>query len=213
MSLPSSPRPRTGLFEDYRKRRGLRVRADRGRGDEVIAFAQRFDPQSIHTDPVRPPRSVQRPDRERLAQLGLLIASFRCALSLAVASLACPAATKCAGSSRSGRGSAAIAGVGHGREVSRSKPDRGIVHSLVEGINQADEVVVSFKAMNRSACADPNRRAPRLGREGLLPRGILTVRTPSSRPASRRKPRRAGPGCADVQAQHRAQDIADAARQ
>jgi len=31
---------------------------------------------------------------------------------------------------------------------SRSKPDRGIVHSLVEGINQRDELVVSFKAMN-----------------------------------------------------------------
>ena len=32
--------------------------------------------------------------------------------------------------------------------LSRSKPDRGIVHSFVEGINQRDEVVVTFKAMN-----------------------------------------------------------------
>ena len=32
--------------------------------------------------------------------------------------------------------------------LSRSKPDRGIVHSFVEGINQRDDVVVTFKAMN-----------------------------------------------------------------
>ncbi len=32
--------------------------------------------------------------------------------------------------------------------ASRSKPDRGLVHSLVEALNQDDAVVLSFTAMN-----------------------------------------------------------------
>ncbi|MCW2757646.1 MAG: MaoC domain protein dehydratase [Nocardioidaceae bacterium] len=32
--------------------------------------------------------------------------------------------------------------------LSRSKPDRGLVHTKVEGLNQDDDVVVSFTAMN-----------------------------------------------------------------
>jgi acyl dehydratase len=31
---------------------------------------------------------------------------------------------------------------------SRSKPDRGLVHTMVEGLNQDDHVVLSFTAMN-----------------------------------------------------------------
>ncbi len=32
--------------------------------------------------------------------------------------------------------------------ASRSRPDRGLVHSVVEALNQEDEVVLSFTAMN-----------------------------------------------------------------
>ena len=33
-------------------------------------------------------------------------------------------------------------------KLSRSKPDRGLVHTLVEALNQQQEKVVSFKALN-----------------------------------------------------------------
>jgi len=32
--------------------------------------------------------------------------------------------------------------------ASRSKPDRGLVHSAVEALNQDDDIVLSFTAMN-----------------------------------------------------------------
>jgi acyl dehydratase len=32
--------------------------------------------------------------------------------------------------------------------LSASKPDRGVVHSLIEVINQANDVVMSMKAVN-----------------------------------------------------------------
>ena len=35
---------------------------------------------------------------------------------------------------------------------SRSKPDRGMVRSLVEVLNQNDEVVMSFRPMNLMRC-------------------------------------------------------------
>jgi acyl dehydratase len=37
---------------------------------------------------------------------------------------------------------------------SRSKPDRGMVRSLVEVLNQNDEVVMSFRPMNLMRCRD-----------------------------------------------------------
>jgi acyl dehydratase len=36
--------------------------------------------------------------------------------------------------------------------LSRSKPDRGIVHALVEVLNQGGEVVMSFRPMNLMRC-------------------------------------------------------------
>jgi acyl dehydratase len=32
--------------------------------------------------------------------------------------------------------------------ISRSKPDRGLIRSFIEALNQNGEVVMSFKAMN-----------------------------------------------------------------
>jgi acyl dehydratase len=38
---------------------------------------------------------------------------------------------------------------------SRTKPDRGLVHSYLEGINQDGEVVATLKAMNLVGLRDP----------------------------------------------------------
>jgi acyl dehydratase len=37
---------------------------------------------------------------------------------------------------------------------SRSKPDRGIVHTFVEVLNQERQVVMSLKAMNMMLCRE-----------------------------------------------------------
>jgi len=39
---------------------------------------------------------------------------------------------------------------------SRSKPDRGMVHSRVEVLNQDREVVMSLKAVNILLCREPS---------------------------------------------------------
>ena len=38
---------------------------------------------------------------------------------------------------------------------SASKPDRGLVHSLIEVLNQQREVVMSMRAMNLLRCREP----------------------------------------------------------
>jgi acyl dehydratase len=40
---------------------------------------------------------------------------------------------------------------------SRSKPDRGMVRTFVEVLNQKDDVVMSLKAMNMIRCRETNR--------------------------------------------------------
>ena len=47
--------------------------------------------------------------------------------------------------------------------LSRSKPDRGMVHTVVEGINQQGEVVASFKAMNLIGRRHPEASPQREG--------------------------------------------------
>jgi acyl dehydratase len=34
------------------------------------------------------------------------------------------------------------------KRVSRTKPDRGIVRTMIEGVNQHGEIVVGYRAMN-----------------------------------------------------------------
>ena len=40
---------------------------------------------------------------------------------------------------------------------SRSKPDRGIVHTFIEAVNQQQEVVMSFKAVNFMRCREVSK--------------------------------------------------------
>ncbi|MGE0797444.1 MAG: MaoC family dehydratase [Lautropia sp.] len=118
--------------------------------DEVIAFAKRFDPQPMHTDPEAAARG---PFHGLIASgwhsIGLLMRLFVEHYISAVASLASPGVDEVRWIKpvRPGDRLRLRVSVTDSR-LSRSKPDRGIVHSSVEGINQAGEVVVRFKAMN-----------------------------------------------------------------
>jgi acyl dehydratase len=117
---------------------------------EVIEFARRYDPQPFHTDP----------DAARRTAFGGVIASGWHTAGLMmrlvvdhylshVASLASPGVDdlRWAQPVRPGDTLSVRATTLETRR-SRSKPDRGIVSTLFEVLNQRGEVVMSLKAMN-----------------------------------------------------------------
>ena len=121
---------------------------------EIVAFARRYDPQYFHTDPEAAKRSA----------FGGLIASGWQTAGLAmrllvqdylptVASLGSPGIDELRWTKpvRSGDVLNVRVTVLEAKR-SRSKPDRGIVHSLIEVTNQNGESVMSFKGMNLFLC-------------------------------------------------------------
>jgi acyl dehydratase len=124
--------------------------------DEVIAFARRYDPQPIHTDP----------EAARQSPFGGLIASGWHSASLMMrlfvdnylspaSSLVSPGIDELRwlkpvrpGDTLSVRVTILDA------TRSRSKPDRGIVRAAVEVFNQHGEVVMSVKAANLMRCRE-----------------------------------------------------------
>jgi acyl dehydratase len=137
-------------FEDYVEgsvHRFGSVTVDAG---EIVAFAKLYDPQSIHTDP----------EAAKRGPFGGLIASgwMTCGLMMrlyakhyltSVASLASPGLDELRW----------LKPVRPGDELSvqvtilktaasKSKPDRGAVTSFIEVLDQAGEVVMSFRVVN-----------------------------------------------------------------
>ncbi len=121
---------------------------------EIIAFAHDYDRQQIHTDPVW----------AATGPFGGLIASGMQTMALCmrlyvdhyisqVAGLASPGLDQLRWPApvRPGDRLRIRVTVAQAR-LSRSKPDRGLVHSQVEALNQNDKVVSSFTAMNFFAC-------------------------------------------------------------
>jgi acyl dehydratase len=118
--------------------------------DELIAFANRFDPQAMHTDP----------EVAGNGPFGGLIASGWHTGSLTMrlyvdhylthaASLASPGLDELRWLKPVRPGDTLSVRVTVLENVpSRSKPDRGAVTSFVEVINQTDETVMTFRAVN-----------------------------------------------------------------
>jgi acyl dehydratase len=118
--------------------------------DEIIAFATRFDPQIFHTDPEAAKRTM----------FGGLIASGWHTAGLMmrlyvehylshVASLGSPGLDELRWLKPVRPGDQLSLRVTVlGAKRSKSKPDRGVVTSLVETFNQADESVMSLKIVN-----------------------------------------------------------------
>ena len=118
--------------------------------DEIIAFARRFDPQIFHTDP----------EVAKQTMFGGLIASGWHTAGLMmrlyvehylshVASLGSPGLDELRWLKPVRPGdqlSLRVTVLGAKRSI--SKPDRGVVTSLVEAFNQADESVMSLKMVN-----------------------------------------------------------------
>lgn len=121
---------------------------------EVIAFGQRFDPQPFHADP----------EAAKESNFGGLIASGWHTASLMmrlfveqylsqVASLSSPGVDELRWLKPVRPGDTLFLRVTV-MEATRScsKPDRGIVRSFIEVLNQHDEVVMTMKALNLLAC-------------------------------------------------------------
>ena len=137
-------------FEDYVEGDVYRFGSITVAADEIVAFARRFDPQSFHTDP----------EAAKQSPFGGIIASGWHTASLMmrlfvdhylthVASLASPGVDELRwlkpvrpGDTLSIRVTVLKAA------PSKSKPDRGVVTSGIEVLNQADETVMTLKAVN-----------------------------------------------------------------
>ena len=121
---------------------------------EIVAFAQDYDRQKMHTDTVW----------AATGPFGGLIASGLQTMAVCmglyvdhyisqVASLASPGMDELRWPApvRPGDRLRIRVTVAQAR-LSQSKPDRGLVHSQVQGLNQDNTVVLSFTAMNFFAC-------------------------------------------------------------
>ena len=146
--------PRTSnqewFFEDYQENTVFEMGPVFIEEDELIAFALRYDPQPMHIDP----------EAAKTGPYKGLIASGWQTCALVMGEL-----VKNYFSPSSSLGSPGIDELQWLKPVrpgdrltvratiletkrSRSKPDRGLVRTLVEALNQQQEKVVSFKALN-----------------------------------------------------------------
>jgi acyl dehydratase len=135
---------------------------------EIVEFARRFDPQYIHVDLER---AVQGPFGGLIASgwhttammMRLIVDNFL----PTSASLGSPGIDELRwlGPVRPGNVLRVRLSVLEATR-SRSKPDRGVVRTLCEVLNENREVVMSLKAMNIIACRRPHPIPPPPAGEG-----------------------------------------------
>ena len=144
-------------FEDYIEGDVFRFGSIAVATDEIVAFAKQFDPQSFHTDPEA---AKQSPFGGLIASgwhtAALMMRLFADHYLTHVASLASPGIDELRwlkpvrpGDTLSIRVTVLKA------TPSKSKPDRGVVTSGVEVLNQADESVMTLTAVNFIARRTP----------------------------------------------------------
>jgi len=127
--------------------------------EEIIEFARRYDPQVFHIDPVA----------ARKTPFGGLVASGWHTAAMAMRLIVEHRFSQVAGAGSPGVDEVRwLKPVRPGDELSvrmtvlearrsESKPDRGIVGSLVEVLNQDGAVVMSFKGVSILLCRDSRR--------------------------------------------------------
>jgi len=152
-SLPISDR----YFEDYVEGDVHRFGTIAVEADEMIAFAKRFDPQTMHTDPEAAKRT---PFGGLIASgwhtAGLVMRLYVEHYLTHVASLASPGLDELRWLKPVRPGDMLSVRVTVLKTVpSKSKPDRGAVTSFVEVINQTGEVVMTYKVVNIIAKRPP----------------------------------------------------------
>ncbi|MBZ4014580.1 MaoC family dehydratase [Streptomyces purpurogeneiscleroticus] len=118
--------------------------------EEILDFARRFDPQSFHTDPEA---AADGPFKGLIASgwhtSAVMMRLYADHFVSKVASLASPGVDELRWVQPVRPGDAlSIRTTILDARVSRSKPDRGIVRTGIEVLNQRDEPVLTLTAMN-----------------------------------------------------------------
>jgi acyl dehydratase len=137
-------------FEDYLPGSSYEFGAVSVTEAEIVAFARAYDPQPIHTDPVF---AATGPFKGLIASgvqtMAVVMRMYVDHYISQVASLASPGLdeVRWPRPTRPGDVLRLRVDVDQARP-SRSKPDRGLVHTKVQGLNQDDDVILSFTAMN-----------------------------------------------------------------
>jgi acyl dehydratase len=146
--------PEYRYFEDYVAGSVFEYGGIRADEAEIIEFARRFDPQDMHVDP----------EVAAQGRFGGLIASGWHTAAMAMrlivdnflprrASLASPGIDELRWLQPVRPGDTLRVRVRVLEATrSRSKPDRGIVRTQIEVLNQHEEIVMSMKPMNIIAC-------------------------------------------------------------
>ena len=122
--------------------------------DDIIEFGRQFDPQVFHTDPQGAKQTVY---GGLIASgwhtAGLMMRLFVDHYLSRIASLGSPGVDELRWTMpvRPGDRLSLRITVSETKR-SRSKPDRGILHSFIEMLNQKREVVMSMKAVNLLLC-------------------------------------------------------------
>lgn len=150
----STPGSRPRWFEDYVPGSVHELGSIAVDGEEMLAFAERFDPQSYHVDPQAAAQT----------HFGGLIASgwhtgsmmmrlFALAYLSPESSLGSPgiATMRWPRPVRPGDSLRVRVTVEHAR-LSQSRPDRGIIQSLIEVTNQNGEIVMTANPTNLVRC-------------------------------------------------------------
>ena len=122
--------------------------------DKIIEFGRQFDPQVFHTDPQGARQTVYGGIiASGWHTAGLMMRLFVDHYLSAVASLGSPGVDELRWTQPVRPGDTLTLRVTVSQTSrSRSKPDRGILHSFIEMINQRQEVVMTMKAVNLLLC-------------------------------------------------------------
>jgi len=125
--------------------------------DAIVEFAKQFDPQAFHTDPEA---AKQTPFRGLIASgwhtVGLMMRLYVQHYLTHVASLASPGIDELRWIKPVRPGDMLSVRVTVLKATpSRSKPDRGAVTSFIEVFNQANEAVMTLRAVNMIARRKP----------------------------------------------------------
>jgi acyl dehydratase len=141
-------------FEDYEEGSVHEFGCATVEAEEIVDFGKRYDPQVFHTDPVEATKTFF----GGLVASGWLTAALTMRLIVDhylshVASLGSPGVDELRWLKpvRPGNRLSVRISILEARR-SRTKPDRGIVRSFVETLNQDHEVVMSWKGMNMLQC-------------------------------------------------------------
>ena len=122
--------------------------------DKIIEFGRQFDPQVFHTDPQGAKQTIYGGIiASGWHTAGLMMRLFVDHYLSGVASLGSPGVDELRWTQPVRPGDSLSLRVTVSQTTrSRSKPDRGILHSFIEMINQRQEVVMTMKAVNLLLC-------------------------------------------------------------